>query len=374
MKIVIDDKIPYIQGAFEPFATVDYLPGAKIGNAQLKDADALITRTRTKCNKDLLKGTSVKFIATATIGYDHIDVDYCKQNGIAWTNAPGCNSGSVLQYIASVLSWLILEKHKDLSKLTIGVVGAGNVGGKVVKLCRALGIKVLVNDPPRALKEGPQGFVSFDELLEQADIITFHVPLERETAFPTFHMVNAVSLSKMKKQAVLINSSRGEVVNNAEVLSAIQKGLISNLVLDVWENEPEIMPDLLEAVDHGTPHIAGYSADGKANGTQMSVHAIAKFFGLPLLDWSPENVPEPDINKLTLDCTGLSTLEAFAYAVKFTYNINRDTELLKGSPEKFEWFRGNYPVRREFGSFHIKLSNASDEIRRALIEIGFKVD
>lgn len=373
MKIVIDDKIPYIKGAFEAFAEVHYIPGGKISKQDLKDADALITRTRTHCNKDLLDGSSIKFIATATIGFDHIDASYCKENGIIWTNAPGCNSGSVLQYVASVFSWLILEKGRDLSKMTIGVVGAGNVGSKVVKLCHHLGIKVLVNDPPRALAEGNEGFVSFDEVLEKADLMTFHVPLDRESDHPTFHMVNKNSLHLMKRKPILINSSRGEVVDNKAVLSGLQNGLISNLILDVWEDEPQIIPELLNCVDQGTPHIAGYSADGKANGTTMSVRAISAYFNLPLGDWNPEGIPDPKVSDLLLDCSGLSLLEAFAYAARFTYDINRDSSSLKESAEKFEWLRGNYPVRREFGSFNLKLENANNETSKALQEIGFNI-
>lgn len=373
MKIVIDDKIPYIQGALEAFATVKYIGGGVISNADLKDADALITRTRTKCNKALLEGTQVKYIATATIGFDHIDTAYCKEAGIQWTNAPGCNSGSVLQYIASVFAWLILEKQQDFSKLTVGVVGAGNVGGKVVRLCQTLGIKVLVNDPPRALAEGAENFVSFEEILTQADIITCHVPLNRSGDYSTYHLLNETSLSKLKRKPLIINSSRGEVVETNAIYAALLSGQVSNLVLDVWENEPNIHPQLLEKTVIATPHIAGYSADGKANGSSMSVQAISRFFNLEAKDWKPNDVPAPAVNKLMLDCGGLSLFETFAYIIRFTYDVKSDSDRLKAEPNKFEKFRGNYPVRREFPEFTIELSNCTDELAVMIQKLGFNV-
>ncbi|MDX1284375.1 MAG: NAD(P)-dependent oxidoreductase, partial [Draconibacterium sp.] len=180
MKIIIDDKIPYIKGAFENLAEVVYLPGKETTPEVVKDADAIITRTRTICNQELLEGSKVKFIATATIGFDHIDTDYCKQAGIEWTNAPGCNAESVNQYIASALFSWSMRKRIDLAGLTIGVVGVGNVGSRVAKTCEILGMKVLLNDPPRERAEGPEQFVSLETIQKEADIITLHVPLNLE--------------------------------------------------------------------------------------------------------------------------------------------------------------------------------------------------
>ena len=281
MKIVIDNKIPFIRGVFEPFAEVVYLPGAKTTPEDVRDADALITRTRTICNKSLLEGSKVRMIATATIGFDHIDTAWVESAGIAWTNAPGCNSWSVEQYIASVLVCLA-EKHSlRLEDLTLGVVGVGNVGGKVAKIASLLGMKVLLNDPPRARKEGPDAFVSLDEVMERADIITLHVPLEKQGPDATMHLFDRERISRLKRDQFLINSSRGPVVDNAALLDALKAGAIRGAVLDVWEDEPAPDPELVAALDISTPHIAGYSADGKANGTTMSVQAVAKALGLP---------------------------------------------------------------------------------------------
>ncbi|HZH71558.1 MAG TPA: 4-phosphoerythronate dehydrogenase, partial [Mariniphaga sp.] len=210
MKIVIDDKIPYIRGAFESLAEVVYLPGNKTTHQHIKDADAIITRTRTKCNEDLLKGSTVKFIATATIGYDHIDTDFCAKEGIEWVNAKGCNAESVNQYIASALfSWAV-KNRIELKEKTIGIVGVGNVGSKVEKLCRAIGMKVLLNDPPRERVEGAEKFVALENIQKEADIITFHVPLNRTGPDATYHLADENFLQNLGKNPLIINSCRGE--------------------------------------------------------------------------------------------------------------------------------------------------------------------
>ena len=209
IKIVADNKIPFLDGALEGVARVEYLPGAEISRSSLLDADALITRTRTKCNRELLEGTSIRFIATATIGYDHIDTDYCREKGIVWTNAPGCNSSSVEQYMVSIMLWLATHRSIDLKALSLGVIGVGNVGRKVASAARAMGMKVLLNDPPRERAEGNAEFVSLEELKEQADIISLHVPLNKGGLDNTEHLVNREFLTHLKSGAILINTSRG---------------------------------------------------------------------------------------------------------------------------------------------------------------------
>jgi len=223
MKIIIDDKIPYIKGAFEEVAEVIYLPGSKTTPEIVKDADAIVTRTRTICNKELLNGSTVKFIATATIGYDHIDTDYCEKAGITWTNAPGCNSKSVEQYIASVLMVLADRKKLQLKDLCIGVVGVGNVGSKVAAVCNLLGMKVLLNDPPRERAEGSTAFVSLQQVVEEADIITLHVPLNLKGEDATFHLGNEAFLTSLKRKPILINSCRGEVIETNAVKTALKQ-------------------------------------------------------------------------------------------------------------------------------------------------------
>jgi erythronate-4-phosphate dehydrogenase len=373
MKVVADNKIPFLKGVLEPFAEVVYLPGDEITNAHLKDADALLTRTRTKCNEQLLAGTSVKFIATATIGFDHIDTQYCEQNGIFWTNAPGCNSGSVYQYIASVLIALSKKYDFRFEDRTLGVLGVGNVGKKIVRLGEWLGMRVILNDPPRARAEGPCGYVSLEGIIRECDIITCHVPLNMEGQDKTYHLINESVLKKLNPKTILINCSRGEVVDGNAMKKVLNEKKIQGAVLDVWENEPLIDQELLSLLDFATPHIAGYSADGKANGTSMSVQALAKFFKLPLTRWFAENVPLPEITNFAIDCTNKTMQEVLSEAITFTYDINGDDERLRASINTFEKQRGSYPLRREFEAFEIQLKNASPEIKKHLTGLGFKV-
>ena len=258
MKIIIDDKIPYIRGAFEQVAEVVYLAGSKTTTDIAKDAFALVTRTRTICNKQLLEGSSVKFIATATIGYDHIDTDYCDSVGIRWTNAPGCNSKSVEQYIASTLMVLAERKNLCLNEMTIGVVGVGNVGSKVARIAALFGMKVLLNDPPRERAEGSEMFVSLETIQQQADIITLHVPLNLKGEDATFHLGNDSFFGALQRKPILINSCRGEVVNTQAVKAALKNSNISAFVCDCWENEPNLDLELLALTELATPHIAGY--------------------------------------------------------------------------------------------------------------------
>ena len=374
MKVIIDDKIPYIKGALEPFAEVIYLPGSKTTPEVVKDADAIITRTRTHCNEKLLSGSSVKFIATATIGYDHIDTGYCERNNIRWTNAPGCNSSSVEQYIASALMVLSDKKGINLSEKTIGIVGVGNVGSKVARIAEILGMKVLLNDPPRARSEGHAGFVELDHILETADIITLHVPLNMEGIDKTYHLADESFFAKMRNNPILINSCRGEVVDTPALKEAIKSGRVSGAVIDCWEKEPNIDLELLGLVDLATPHIAGYSKDGKANGTSMSVQALSRFFGLGIDNWVCQNIELPDVTEIVIDGENKSEQEILSEAVLATYDIRRDDQQLRNSVETFEKQRGDYPVRREFPVFTVNAKNISEKTKEKLRKIGFKVN
>jgi len=373
MKIIIDDKIPYIKGALEPFAEVIYLPGNKTTSEVVKDADAIITRTRTNCNENLLAGSSVKFIATATIGFDHIDTTFCEKAGITWTNAPGCNSKSVEQYIASALMALAVKKNFAPTKQTIGIVGVGNVGSKVARLCETLGMKVLLNDPPRARAEGGKGFVGLDEILEKADIITLHVPLNMEGEDKTYHLADETFFASVKKKPIIINSCRGEVTETMALKAAFKSGQISGAVIDCWENEPDLDQELLDLVDLGTPHIAGYSKDGKANGTSMSVRALSKFFGLGIDKWKCTNVELPESIEIVLDGTGKSTQQILAEAIFATYDIREDDQRLRNSVGTFEKQRGDYPIRREFPTFSILCKINNIKTINKLKQLGFKL-
>lgn len=323
MKVIIDHKIPYIKEAISRIADeVIFLPGNAFTKEAVKDADALIVRTRTMCNRELLEGSRVKFIATATIGYDHIDTEYCREAGITWTNCPGCNAGSVEQYVHSALLQLKHKKGLDLEKSTLGVVGVGHVGSRVKRMAESLGMRVLLNDPPRADK-GEQGFVNLETIARECDVITFHTPLNREGKYATYHLGNEDFLFSLERTPYLINSSRGEVVDTASLLAALSAGKVKDVVIDTWEHEPNISRELMSVAFLATPHIAGYSADGKANATRMSLEALCQFFGV-------------ETEFTILPPEGPSD-----------YDPTRDSEWLKASPEKFEWFRGNYPLRRE---------------------------
>lgn len=365
MKIVCDDKIPFLKGVFEPYAQVVYLPGAKITAADVRDADAIVTRTRTKCNESLLAGSKVRMIATATIGFDHIDTEWCESHGISWTNAPGCNSGSVCQYIASVL----VSLSEELKGKTLGIIGVGHVGSKVEALARTLGMNVLLNDPPRAKAEGSEGFVSLDELLECSDMVTLHVPL----ASDTYHLIDSKALAKMNPNQILINSSRGEVVDGDALKTALKEKRLRGAVLDVWEHEPGIDPELLDLVNIATPHIAGYSADGKAAGTVASVRAVAHALGIKeLYDWSVSDIPGGGEISIYGRCK--STDEILREAILHTYDVSEDCAALRSDIGAFESLRSNYPIRREFEAFSLNLTDASGEGIRILAELGFVID
>jgi erythronate-4-phosphate dehydrogenase len=375
MKIVCDNKIPFLRGVLEPFAQVVYLPGKETTPEVVRDADALITRTRTKCNEALLKGSQVQVIATATIGFDHIDTAWCDRNGIFWENAPGCNSGSVQQYIASVLVTLARKYGFRLADKTLGVVGVGHVGRKVARIASLLGMKVLLNDPPRARKEGPEGFVGLDELCAQSDLITVHVPLQREGEDATWHLFDRARLESLRPDQILINSSRGPVVDNAALKDVLLSGGLKAAVLDVWEGEPDLDPELVDALAISTPHIAGYSADGKANGTSAAVQTVSRTLGLPLATWEVEEIPAPpQALSFTVEAAGRSLQDVLTEAVLHTYDVSQDSDALRGALDQFERLRGDYPVRREFPAFTVSLKDGTPEMAERLKAIGFKVE
>ncbi len=371
-KILIDNKIPFIKGALEPFAQVEYIAPSEFSNQIVKDADALIIRTRTKCNQQLLKDSSVKIIATATIGFDHIDISYCDANNIKWVNAPGCNSSSVQQYIASVLLALAAQKNIELNEKTIGIVGVGNVGSKIKLLCQSLGMKVILNDPPRQRRELRDEFVNMDILIKESDIITFHVPLNVDGADKTLHLADESFFEKLDGSKIVINSSRGEVVKTSALKNAIKNGKVEACVLDVWENEPEIDLELLNLVDIATPHIAGYSVEGKANGTAVCVNEVSSFLNLEVpSNWYPKDLPSPS-NLLNVNSISKSNQEVITDLVLSVYNVLNDYNLLLSSPDTFEKQRGLYPPRREFTYYSVE-GVLDEELKLKLQKIGFAV-
>lgn len=337
MKVIVDNKIPYIREALAELADeVVYLPGKAFTPDIVRDADALITRTRTLCNRDLLAGSKVQFIGTATIGFDHIDTAYCKEAGITWSNCPGCNAGAVEQYIHSVLLLLQQEKGLKLKNACIGIVGVGHVGSRIKQLAERLGMKVLLNDPPREA-QGESGFTDLQTLAQCCDVITFHTPLVKQGDFPTFHLADESFFASLQRQPYIINTSRGEVIDENALRGALNKGLIKDAVIDVWEHEPNIALDLLNRIFIGTPHIAGYSADGKANATRMTLEAFCKFFGKEMkFTILPPDMPHPPFNS-NEDIRQLQI-----------YDPRRDCTELRNHPGLFEQLRGDYPLRREY--------------------------
>lgn len=337
MKVVIDDKIPYIMGKPEAlgFEAV-YLPGSAITAADVRDADALVVRTRTRCGAELLEGSRVRLVVTATIGYDHLDTAYLDAAGIRWTNCPGCNAASVGQYFLCSMIVLARQGMVEIGRSTVGIVGVGHVGREVLAACHRLGLPALLCDPPLA-DAGGVGFVSLGEIAERADVVTFHVPLTREGPYATLHMADAAFFASLKRRPVVVNASRGAVVDNAAWLSALESGQTRAAVIDTWENEPRISLPLLRRAAIATPHIAGYSADGKANATRMALAELCRFFGVePRFSVEPPALPQgmqPEGDEL-------------AQALQL-YNPLRDTAALKAEPASFEALRGNYPLRRE---------------------------
>lgn len=351
MKIIADDKIPFLRGALEPVAEVVYKEGKSISHADVVDCDAIITRTRTRCDATLLEGTNVKGIFTATIGYDHIDTAYCKRAGIYWENAPACNSRSVEQYVASALGVLRLKHGMGLKGKTVAVVGVGHVGSLVASLCERLGMRVLRVDPPRAEAEGAEGFTPFEEALPQADIVTFHTPLTAKGPHPTLHLLGSDALALLKPGVAVINTSRGPVCGTRSLVSGLRNGRIGHAVIDVWENEPDISRDLLSLATIATPHIAGYSTDSKLRGTTMAVAALCRHFGLST-PWVAPALPEPADQ--TVDIRGCADEEeAAARMFTHVYDIEADCKALRENTDKFEKLRGDYHLRREIGSFRL---------------------
>ena len=365
--IIADNKIPYLKGVLEPYARIDYLSPDRIDADAVRDADILLIRTRTKCNSQLLDQSRCRYIATATIGYDHIDAAYCRERGIEWVNCPGCNAASVGQYIlASLLAWS-KSHRKPLHECTLGVVGVGHVGSIVARYARLLGMRVLLNDPPREEAEGAAGFTPLETVCREADIITFHTPLTRTGKYPTYHLADARFFDALSRSPLLINTARGEIVETEALKQALKRKQIAAVVLDCWENEPHIDRDLLEQTFIATPHIAGYSADGKSTATRMIVEAVGRWIGC---DIPTRHITPPAPAQPLIDLTGVPT--PLQKAVWDTYNPFDDDLRLRKSPETFEMQRGLYPLRREFGAYHVAGASTTD--RLILEKLGFRIE
>ena len=330
MKVVIDRAIPYIEGIIERYAEVSYLPSEEITAASVHNADALIIRTRTKCNKTLLENSSVRFIATATIGTDHIDMEYCKNRSIEIYSAQGCNARGVLQWVSAALRHIAMYDNRCPKDYTLGVVGVGNVGSLVSQYARHWGFRVMECDPPRQEREGGE-FYTIEEIARYCDIITLHTPLDATTK----HLINSNLICSMRPEAIIINASRGGVVDNRAVLNSGHR-----YIFDVWEDEPNIPLDILNNAMLATPHIAGYSAQGKANATAMCLKALANHFSLPLCDWYPTEVKPTSPRLISWDEMCM-TLPRY-------FDIEQESNTLKCTPYDFEHLRNHYSYREEW--------------------------
>jgi erythronate-4-phosphate dehydrogenase len=374
MQIVADESIPYVREAFGSFGTIRLVSGREIAPAHVRDADILLTRSVTRVNAELLGASQVRFVGSATIGVDHIDLPYLRSRGIVFAYAPGSNANSVAEYVIAAI--LALEQ-KSFARRTVGIIGLGRIGTLVKAKAEALGMAVLANDPPLE-RAGRSGLISLTKLLSLSDIVSCHVPLSTEEPDATFHLLDRVKLSLMRPDAVLINTARGPVVDNRALLSVLQKDRLGAAVLDVWEGEPEPDPRLLAAVTVGTPHIAGYSFDGKLNGTKLLYESVCAFLKYPQ-QWNPPALSS-GVAPVRIDPT--RPLDDFiAPLVARSYDIRRDDAALRAlakfsTPERghaFDRLRATYPRRLEFVHTTVVVPAGRAEIRQALSTIGFAV-
>jgi erythronate-4-phosphate dehydrogenase len=376
MKIIADENIPFVKECFSSAGDVQTIGGRKITPEILKGADVLLVRSITKVGKDLLDGTDVKFVGTATIGFEHVDVDYLEARKIGFASAPGSNANSVAEYIVSALLNLADKYKFDISQKSIGIVGVGNVGSKVEKKANALGMKVVLNDPPVKRQSGSEKYRPIEEIFN-CDIVTLHVPLTLEGTDKTFNMADEKFFKSLKPQAIFINSSRGKVTDTAALKNAITSSKIKVCVLDVWENEPNIDIELVKMVDYGTPHIAGYSYDGKVAGMIMIYNAFCKFFGVKQKFSAKDFLPTPQVEKIVISKNDPKPLLTI---VNTLYDIKKDDEKLRQIIKKdverqgayFDSLRKNYHIRREFQNTTI--STPDKNLKNILEGLGFKTE
>ena len=328
MKIVVDSAIPFLRGVFEPFGEVIYIEGDKFSREVVHNADALIIRTRTRCNEELLTGSSVRIIATATIGFDHIDLEWCRRHNIKVVTSAGCNARGVLQWVSAVLAHIVGTTLPQ--QLTLGIVGVGAVGSLVKEYAERWGFRTICCDPPREEREH-LGFVALDEVLRQADIVTLHTPLDKTT----HHLINRENISLLRSGATLINASRGEVL----ATDATRRNDIS-YAIDVWEGEPTVDTDLLDKALIATPHIAGYSLQGKANASAQAVAAVAQHLNLPIRDWYPEGVERTVVRPIDW--------EELRRSIALHYDIVGESRHFKSNHHAFEQLRNEYNYRNEY--------------------------
>jgi len=380
MKIIADANIPFVAECFSSIGEVKVVGGREITPGIVSDADVVLVRSITLVGADLLTGSKVRFVATATIGFDHIDVDFLRWNNIGFASAPGSNANSAAEYVIAGLLEMGRKYDIDLEDKSIGIIGVGNVGSRVAKKCAALGMQIYLNDPPLQRDTGEGKYLPLDELFD-CDFITLHTPLTFEGVDKTYHLADEKFFKSLKEKCVFFNASRGGVVDSEALKRTIRSGRLRAVVLDVWENEPNIDIELLEMVDIGTPHIAGYSLDGKITGMIMIYKAVCEYFGLNARFDIEDFLPEPAVRQLRIETSTNNEQDALADAVQKVYNIRADDvrlrRILEKSVEKrgefFDSLRKNYPIRREFQNTRIVLESPCKSIADKLAGIGFKI-
>ncbi len=380
MIIIADANIPFVAECFSSIGEVAVVEGRQITPGIVADADVLLVRSITPVGADLLAGSKVRFVATATIGVDHVDTDFLQRSNIGFASAPGSNANSAAEYVVSGLLEIGQKHDFDLEGKSIGIIGAGNVGGKVATKCAALGMEVRLNDPPLQRQTADPKYLPLEELFA-CDFITCHTPLTFEGQDKTYHLADKTFFRSLKKGCVFVNASRGGVVDSEALKKAIQAERLGVVVLDVWENEPLIDAELLEMVDIGTPHIAGYSLDGKIAGMIMIYNAACKHLSLEQKFGIEDLLPEPAVPKLRVSQNIRSEQGAISDAVRKVYNIDRDDAGLRrilDMPRQercthFDGLRKNYPVRREFQNTRVVVEDANSALAGKLAGIGFEV-
>ncbi|WP_114416213.1 4-phosphoerythronate dehydrogenase [Marinospirillum perlucidum] len=374
MQLVLDENLPFTEEFFADQAELIRLPGSAITPEQLQSADGLLVRSVTRVDAELLAATPVRFVGTATIGVDHIDQASLQQAGIEFASAPGCNADSVVDYVLSSLLWLAQEEGFALADLTLGIVGVGQVGGRLAKRLQAYGCRLLLNDPPRE-EQGDQGFLPLEQVLEQADLVCLHLPLTRRGPFATQKLLGEKELRLLQGKR-LLNAGRGDVIDQTSLKKLLAEGLQLTLLLDVFAGEPELDRALLGWCHQATPHIAGYSLEGKSRGTQAVYQAWCRHLGLQPEKNLDHFLPPPPVSELQLN-PGWSAEEACRRAALLVYDPRADAARLRlalqdlAPAEAYQQLRKNYPLRREFSS--LKIRGATPEQARALQALGFNL-
>ncbi len=372
MRILADQNMPLVEEYFDGLGTIERFAGRDLTAEQLKETDILLVRSITKVDATMLQyANKLKFVGTATIGTDHIDQAYLAQNNIGFSSAPGCNAVAVAEYVISSLLALAQEDSFDLSQKTVGIVGVGNIGRILIEKLAALNIPYLLCDPPRREAENISSFVSHDEILERADIISYHVPLVRDGNNATMYLLDEVKINALKSGTIVINACRGEVIDNCALLKRMQLHNDLSLVLDVWENEPNIELALLPYVRVGSVHIAGHTLEGKARGTEMLYMALCQQLDIEPKHTLSDFLPSPMLQKVMLADNADETI--ITNLVHSVYDVRRDFGLMKAGIEQigFDTLRKSYPGRREFSTVQVHTRNHI--LNESLSRLGFNV-